>query len=77
MLAGDNFLSEMHLRQHIFTYSACGPFTKKRKEWIQKFQETGDSGYIFQNQLDKTCLEHDKTCGNLKDLTRRTASDKI
>ena len=34
-------------------------------------------GYIFQNQLDKTCFEHDKTCGDLKDLPRRTASDKI
>ena len=28
-LAGDKF--EMHLKQSGFTYSACGPFTKKRK----------------------------------------------
>ena len=27
-LAGDKFMSEMHLRQPQFTYSACGPFTK-------------------------------------------------
>ena len=42
----------MHLRQPGLTYSACGPFTKK-KERVEKFKETGDSRYIYQNQLDK------------------------
>ena len=28
LLAGDNFMPEIHLRQPKFTYSACGPFTK-------------------------------------------------
>ena len=42
----------MHLRQPGFTYSACGPFTKN-KERIQKFKETGDSGCIYLNKLDK------------------------
>ena len=42
LLAGDKFMSEMHLRQLGFTYSACGPFTKN-KERIQKFKETGNS----------------------------------
>ena len=37
-------MSEMHLRQPGFTYSACGPFTKN-KEKIQKFKKTGDSRY--------------------------------
>ena len=32
LLAGDKFILEMHLRQPGFTYSACGPSTKKRKE---------------------------------------------
>ena len=32
LLAGDNFLPEMHLRQPGFTCSACGPFIKKRKK---------------------------------------------
>ena len=42
LLAGDKFMPEMHLRQPAalgkpgFTYSSCGPFTKK-KERIQKF----------------------------------------
>ena len=33
LLAGDKFLPEMHLKQPGFTYSACGPFTKKKKEY--------------------------------------------
>ena len=66
----------MHLRQPGFTYIACGPFTKN-KERIQKFKETGDSRYIYQNELDKACLQHDMAYGDSKDLTRRTASDKI
>ena len=31
LLAGDKFMSEMHLKQPGFTYSACGPFTKNSK----------------------------------------------
>ena len=41
LLAGDKFVSKMHLRQPGFTYSVCGTFTKN-KERIQKFKETGD-----------------------------------
>ena len=29
---------------------------QKTKEKIQKFKETGDSRYIYQNELDKTCF---------------------
>ena len=75
-LAGDKFMSEMHLKQPGFTYSACGPFTKN-KERIQKFKETGDTSYIYKNKLDKACFQHDMTYGDFKDLKRRTASDKI
>ena len=31
LLAGDKVMPEMHLRQSGFTYSACEPFTKKKK----------------------------------------------
>ena len=55
LLAGDKSMPEMHLRQPGFTYSACVPFTKN-KERIQKFKETGDSRYIYQNKLDKVCF---------------------
>ena len=78
LLAGDKFLPEMHLglAQPVFTYSACGPFTKN-KERIQKLTETKDCGYICLNELDKACLQHDMAYGDFKDLTRRTVSDKI
>ena len=66
----------MHLRQPGLTYVACGPLTKN-KERIQTFKETGDSRYIYQNELDKACFQHDMAYGDFKDLTRRTASDKI
>ena len=48
-------MPEMHLRQPQFTYSVCGPFTKHR-ERIQKFKETGDTIYIYKNELDKVLL---------------------
>ena len=65
----------MHFRQRGFKYGACGLFTKS-KERIQKFKETGDSRYICENELDKTCFQHDMTYVDFKDLTRRTTSDK-
>ena len=75
LLAGE-FIPEMHLRQPAFTYSACGPSTKNKKR-MQKIKEPGDSRYIYQNKLDKTCFEHEISYGHFKYLTRRTASDKI
>ena len=32
LLEGDKFMPEKHLKQPGFTYSACGPFAKKKKE---------------------------------------------
>ena len=65
----------MHLRQPGFTYSVCRPFTKN-KERIQKFKITGDSRYIYQNEIDKACFQHVMAHGDFKKLPRRTASDK-
>ena len=76
LLAGEIFMSEMHLKQPGFTYSACGPFPKN-KERIQKLKEKGDARYIYKNELDKACIQHDMAYGDFKDLQRRTASDKV
>ena len=76
LLAGDKFMPEMHLRQPQFTYSACGPFTK-HKQRIQKFKETGDTNYIYKNELHKVCFAHDAAYSDSKDLTKRTVADKI
>ena len=76
LLAGDNFLPEMHLKQLGFTYSACGPFTKN-KERIEKFMQTGNTDFIYKNELDKACFQHDMAYGKSKDLVKRTQSDKV
>ena len=69
-------MPEMHLKQPGFTYGACGQFTKT-KEKILKIKETGDSRYIYQNELDKACFEHDVPYGDFNNLNRRTAADKV
>ena len=46
LLVGDNFMLEMHLKQPVFTYSACGPFTKN-KERIEKLKKKQDIQAIF------------------------------
>ena len=76
LLAGDKFMPEIHLRQPQFTYSACGPVTKHGQR-IQKFKETGDTNYIYMNELDKACFTHDAVYSDSKDLTKRTVADKI
>ena len=76
LLVRDKFMIEMHLKQPGFTYSACGPFTKNI-ERIQKFMQTGNTNYIYKNDLDKACFQHDMTYGKYKDLTKRTQSNKV
>ena len=76
LLEGDKFMPEMHLKQPGFTYSVCGPFTTS-KERIQNFKETGDTSYIYKNELDKACFQHDMAYGDFKDLKRRTFPGKV
>ena len=81
LLAGDKFMPKMHLKQPAalgkpgFTYSAGGLFTKN-KERTQKFKKSSDSRYIYQNQHNKACFQHDMADGDFKDIARRTAADK-
>ena len=58
LLVGDKFMPEMYLRQPGFTYCACRPFTKN-KERIQRFKKIGDTSYIYKNELDKACFQHE------------------
>ena len=69
-------MPEMHLKETGFTYSACGPFTKN-KQRIQKFMPARDTNYIPNKKRDKACFQHYKAYGDLKDLQRRTQSDKV
>ena len=75
-MIGDTFMPEMHLKQTGFNYSACGPFIKN-KERIQKFKETGNTSYIYKNELDKVCFQHDTASGAFKDLAKGTSANKV
>ena len=76
LMTDDKFLPKMHLRQPRFTYSACEAFTKN-KERIQKFKETGDTNYIYKNELDKACFQHDMEYGDFKDFLKKTIADNV
>ena len=65
LVAGDKFMPEMYLRQLGFTYTACGTFTKN-KQTIQKSMQTVDTNYIYKNELDKACFQHDTLMTNTK-----------
>ena len=69
-------MPELYLKQPVFTYRACGPFTKHR-ERIQKFRETGDLKHLYRNELDKACFALDAAYSDSKDLAKRSISDKI
>ena len=76
LLAGVKFMPEMYLRQPQFIYSACGPFTR-HKERIKEFRRTGDTRYIYRNELDKACFQLDSAYVDHEDLINRTQSDKV
>ena len=58
----DKFLPEMHLKQPGFTYSAYCPFTKN-KDRIEKVIQTENTNFIYKNELDKACFQHDMAYG--------------
>ena len=76
LLVGDNFMPEMQLKQLGFTNSACGPLIKN-KERIKKILQTEITDYIYKNDLDKACFQHDMAYRKYKDLNKRTQSDKV
>ena len=69
LLAGDKFMPEMHLKQHGFSFSASGPFTKNKERVY--------TSYIYKIELSMTCFQHEMAFGDFKDLERRTGFDKV
>ena len=39
--------------------------------------QTGDTNYIYKNELDKACFAPDAAYSDSKELTKRTAGDKV
>ena len=62
LLVEDKFLPEMHLKQPGFTCSVYCPFTKN-KERIEKVMQTENTNFIYKNELDKACFQHDMAYG--------------
>ena len=54
-MTGEEYISELHLKQQEFTYSASGPFTKHR-ERIQKLWETGNLKHLCRINKTKIAL---------------------
>ena len=49
----------------------------RHKERIKEFKRTGDTRYIYRNELDKACFQHDSVYADHKDLINRTEADKF
>ena len=43
---------------------------KSKKEY-KKSEKTGDSRYIYQNEFDKLCFQHNMAYGDFKDLAKK------
>ena len=39
--------------------------------------QAGDRNYVYRNELDEACFQHDMAYGDFKDLKKRTQSDKV
>ena len=63
-------MPEMHLKQPGLTYTACGAFTKNK-------ERTENTNFIYKNELDKTCFQHDMAYGKSKDLVKTTQSHNV
>ena len=74
----DKFMREMHLRKPRFTYSASRPFTEnndKKIKRIKKIKKSLESlsRYIYQNELNKSCFQHNMAHGDFKDLPLKSS----
>ena len=76
LLTGDRFMPELHLKQPVFTYSACRAFAKPKQK-IRESMQSGNLRRLYKNELDKACFAHNPAYSDSKDLTKRTKSDKI
>ena len=39
--------------------------------------QTGNTDFLYRNELDRACIQHDMAYGKSKYLTKRTQSDKV
>ena len=75
LLAGEKFMPERHLTLDLHIVLVC-PFLKTKKEY-KTIKKIPGSRYIYKNELNKACFQHDIANCDFKNLPRRTASEKI
>ena len=51
--------------------------SQKTKKRIDNFMQTGNTDFIFKNELYKACFQHDMAYGKSKYLAKRTQSNKV
>ena len=59
------------IKLHIVLADSAWRSCTKNKQRIQIFKETGDSWYIYQNELDKGYFQNDMAHRGFKELTRK------
>ena len=47
------------------------------KKSIERFMQTRNTDFIYRNDLDKTCFQHDMAYSKSKDVANRTQSDRL
>ena len=51
--------------------------SQKTKKRIDNFMQTGNTDFIFKNELYKACFQHDMAYGKSKYLAKRTQSNQV
>ena len=69
-MSGEKFIPEWHLKQPIFTHSACRPFIKHR-ERILKLRKTVNSKDLYRNELGKACFAYGVAYSGIKYLAKK------
>ena len=62
LLYGAKFMSEIDFKQPGLIYFASGSFAKNKKR-IEQLIQTGNTDFIYKNELDRACFQHDMTNG--------------
>ena len=76
LLAGDKFIPEMNLSHLDLLIVLADHLLKIYKEFKHLCKQEIQN-YIYKNELDKACFQHDMAYGKYKDLEKRAQSDKV
>ena len=71
----ENEREEKIKEEHVCKFIWITPEISKLSKFI--FMQTENTDFIYKNDLDKSCLQHDMANGKYKYLTKRTQSDKV